>query len=251
MQRHAIADEHWERFEPFLCPPKQEKRGRPGKDARTVLNGILWILKTGAPWRDMPKTFGAWQTIYKHFNKWAQLSVWQEILAFFIQDADFEWVCIDGSYIKAHQHSAGARKEEGDQAIGRSRGGLTSKIHAAVDALGNPVKILLTGGQTHDSVVATELLENIEAEHVIADKAYDVNAILEEIEGRGSIPVIPAKKNRLKQRFYDKHLYKERHLVENFFCKIKECRRVATRYEKLAVTFSSMVLLAACLIWLR
>ncbi len=100
-------------------------------------------------------------------------------------------------------------------------------------------------------MVGTELFRNIQAEHVIADKAYDVNVILTEIEDRGAIPVIPPKKNRLKKPLYDKHLYKERHLVENSFCKIKECRRVATRHEKLAVTFSSMVLLAACLIGVR
>ncbi len=80
--------------------------------------------------------------------------------------------------------------------------------------------VLLTGGQIHDSVVVTELFRNIQAEHVIADKAYDVNAILTEIENRGAIPVIPPKKNRLKKPFYDKHLCKERHLVENSFCKI-------------------------------
>jgi len=113
------------------------------------------------------------------------------------------------------------------------------------------VRLQLTGGQVHDSVPALDILSGHTAQYVIADKAYDVDAIVAEVERRGAIAVIPPKRNRRHQRPYDKHLYKERHLVECFFCKIKEFRRIATRYEKLAITFLAMVTIAACLIWLR
>ena len=128
---------------------------------------------------------------------------------------------------------------------------MTTKIHAVVDALGNPVRLLLTGGQTHDSVPARKLLSGIIAEYVLADKAYDTDSLLVDVENRGITAVIPPRRNRRVQREYDKHLYKERHLIECFFCKLKEFRRVASRYEKLGSTFLAMVTIAACLIWMR
>lgn len=117
--------------------------------------------------------------------------------------------------------------------------------------MGNPVRLLLTGGQTHDSVPVRELLRGIVAEHLLADKAYDNDALIQDIEHRGINAVIPPKRNRRIQREYDRHLYKERHLIECFFCKIKEFRRVASRYEKLGQTFLAMVTIASCLIWMR
>lgn len=128
---------------------------------------------------------------------------------------------------------------------------MTTKIHAVVDALGNPVRLLLTGGQTHDSMPARKLLSGIIAEYVLADKAYDTDSLLVDVKNRGITAVIPPRRNRRVQREYDKHLYKERHLIECFFCKLKEFRRVASRYEKLSSTFLAMVTIAACLIWMR
>ena len=108
--RYHISDAQWERLEPLLCPARKERRGRPGKAARLMFDGIiLWILRTGAPWRDLPAEFGPWQTVYKRFNMWAKSSVWASILSNFAEDADFEVVMVDGSYIRAHQHSAGAK----------------------------------------------------------------------------------------------------------------------------------------------
>ncbi|WP_034641766.1 IS5/IS1182 family transposase, partial [Desulfovibrio inopinatus] len=94
-------------------------------------------------------------------------------------------------------------------------------------------------------------IQGLQAEFVAADKAYDCNSFISLIIGQNAKPVIPPKKNRRNQRKYDKHIYKERHLVECFFCKLKEFRRIATRYEKLQMTFLAMVTIASCLIWLR
>lgn len=119
------------------------------------------------------------------------------------------------------------------------------------DALGLPLKINLTGGQVHDSVPAVELLEGITSDYVLADRGYDSKEIVEFIEAQGAKPVIPPRKSNKVQRVYDHHIYRERHLIECLFNKIKHYRRVATRYEKLADNFRSMILLAFIMVWIR
>lgn len=111
--------------------------------------------------------------------------------------------------------------------------------------------MLLTGGHVHDSIPAGGLIDGLKAELFLADKAYDAERLAAQIIAQGAVPVIPSISNRRIQRDYDKHIYKERHLIECFFCKIKEFRRIATRYEKLAANFMTMVAIASCLIWLR
>jgi transposase len=128
---------------------------------------------------------------------------------------------------------------------------LTTKIHAVVDALGNPVALSLTPGQAADITQAEPLLAELEPEAIIADKGYDADAFVETLDERGITPVIPSKANRKEPRKTDFALYRERNLVERFFQKIKEYRGIATRYDKLASTFLSGVLLVSLLIWLN
>lgn len=116
--------------------------------------------------------------------------------------------------------------------------------------MGNPLRLRLTAGQIADITEAAALIEGIEAQSVIADKGYDANAFVDTIEAQGAQAVIPPRGNRLTQRTYDRHLYKDRNLVERFFCRLKQFRRVATRYEKLAQNFMSMLNLASAHIWL-
>ena len=127
---------------------------------------------------------------------------------------------------------------------------MSTKIHAAVDALGKPVRLILTPGQSSESQQAEALLAGFQADVVIADKGYDADAILSAIEAAGGKAVVPPKANRVVQRDYDKAVYKERNRVERFFQKIKNYRRIATRYERLAVTFLAMLHLVACVVWL-
>ncbi|MEO5346057.1 MAG: IS5 family transposase, partial [Magnetococcus sp. YQC-9] len=142
-------------------------------------------------------------------------------------------------------------KKNGPQAIGRSKGGLTTKIHASVDALGNPMKYILTGGQEADITQAHALIEGMNPDVVIADKGYDANHFVEAIEAKGAEPVIPPRSNRLNPREYDHHWYKDRNLVERFFNRIKQFRRIATRYEKLDKCFKAMIGLVCTMIWLE
>ncbi len=140
---------------------------------------------------------------------------------------------------------------QSEQALGRSRGGFTTKLHLVVDALGNAIRYILTGGQRHDISQAEALLQGLAFLRAIADKGYDSDDFLEFIAQLEAEAVIPPRSNRVEQREYDKHLYKERHLVECFINKIKWYRRVFTRYEKLASRYLAFVHFASTLVWLR
>ena len=144
------------------------------------------------------------------------------------------------------------RGEPEAEAIGRSKGGLSTKIHATTDALGNPLSFHLTPGQVCDLDRADRLLPNLVADTVLADKAYDADErVIQPLEAQGKTAVIPPKRNRKHQREYDKKLYKARHLIENFFAKLKQYRAIATRYDKRAVNFLGAIYLAASVIWLN
>lgn len=134
--------------------------------------------------------------------------------------------------------------------MGKSRGGLSTKIHAAVDALGNPVRLLLTPGQASEYVAAPALLEGFAPSAVLGDKGYDSAALRDTIRSMGAEPVIPPRKNRLAPIEVDWHSYKDRNLVERFFQKIKQFRRIATRYERLARNYQSLLCLVSAIVWL-
>ena len=144
------------------------------------------------------------------------------------------------------------QKGGGDEAIGRSRGGLSPKIHATVDALGNPTGFALSPGQAHDLDGADVLLPALAADTLIADKASDAEErVLEPLARAGRTAVIPPEANRKNPRPYDKDLDKARHLIENFFAKLKQFRAIATRYDKRATHFLAAVHLASSVIWLN
>ncbi len=131
------------------------------------------------------------------------------------------------------------------EALGRSRGGFTTKVHAAVDALGNPLKFTLTQGQRSDITQAKMLLEGYEPQAFIGDKGYDSQPFLDELKERDIEIVVPPRKNRKEQRDYDRNLYKDRNKVERFFNRIKHYRRIATRYDKTARNYLAFVHVAA------
>jgi len=154
---------------------------------------------------------------------------------------------------------AGGKRGQVEQALGRSRGGFSTKIHLIVDGLGNPLGFLLTGGERHDVSQAPTLLRESIADrsilghttYVIADRAYDAQGFLDLIDELGATAVIPPRRNRTTPRTYDIHLYKERHLVECAINKLKYYRRIFSRFDKLASRFLGFLSLAAALIWLR
>ncbi|RXZ80403.1 IS5 family transposase [Paenibacillaceae bacterium] len=251
-RRYEIHDDQWEIIKPLLPAERKRQGGRPAKNNRMMLNAMLWIARTGAPWRDLPDYYGSWKSVYTRFRRWQMAGIWDQILAHVSIEPDFENVMIDATIVRVHQHGSGAKGGKQFQAIGRSRGGLTTKIHAIVDALGNPLRFELTGGQSHDCVTGFEMLKSMDltGTNVLADRAYDTNAIVNHLSEQQAQIVIPSKKSRLVQRPCDWSLYKERHAVECFFNKIKHYRRIATRFDKLACSYKAFLALVSIMVWL-
>jgi len=144
-----------------------------------------------------------------------------------------------------------AQRGQQSQKFGRSKGGFSTKVHATADSLGCPTKFILTGGNESDYTQALPLIEEQQADYVLADKGYDSQAIVDAINLKGAEPVISSRALRKMPREYDRHIYKERNAIERMFNKIKQFRRVATRYDKLAVAYISFLHVAATVVWLR
>lgn len=193
---------------------------------RLVVEAMLYRMRVGCPWRDLPVSFGCWNSIYQQFNRWSSQNKLMQIFKILVQEPDLEWEFIDGSIIKAHQHSAGLPNKE-EQAIGKSVAGNTTKIHMAVDAHGLPIDFEITGGEVHDCKIAPEFIEKLpNAEHTVADKGYDSEEVRDIIRK------------------------KSRHLVKNLFARIKHFRAVATRFDKLKRNYASVVAMACAFLWL-
>ncbi|MDI3302327.1 MAG: IS5 family transposase [Burkholderia multivorans] len=248
MARRLLRDDQYDRIEGLL-PGRAGCRGRPAANNREFVEAVLWIARTGSPWRDLPEEFGCWNSVYRRFARWAQAGVWHGVFATLAGDTDFEEVFIDSTIVRAHQHAAGAPKKRAI-ALGRSRGGLGTKIYALVDGLGMLAKFRLTGGQAGDSPEALPLLGELQPRSVAADRAYDTDALIAHLSSLDATAVIPSRCNRREQRALDKDLYRSRNLVERFFARIKQFRRIATRYEKLSERFASFVAVTASFIWL-
>lgn len=208
-------------------------------------------MRTGIQWRDLPERFGRWNSVFKRFNLWSKKGVLQKWFQSISSDNDPEWLFIDGSIVKAHQDSSGAASSS-DEAIGKSRGGSTTKIHLAVDSGGLPVYFEISGGQINDIIHAQSLVSAAPKScSVTADKGYDSDNFRAFIKANGSIANIPRKENsKAGNGHMDWCLYKYRHLVENAFLRIKRFRGIATRYDKLARNYASNVALAFVIMWL-
>ncbi len=251
MTRYGLRDDEWERIKGLL-PGKVGDVGVTAQDNRRFVEAVLYRYRAGIPWRDLPERFGGWKNTHRRFSRWAKTGVWHRVFQHLAADADNEYAMIDSTIVRAHQHSAGAPKKDEDQAIGLSRGGLSTKIHTLVDALGNPLAFVLSPGQAHDLVGADALLPQMAADLLIADRAFDADKRVREIlAAAGKSAVIPPRLNRLVPPEFDRELYKARHLIENFFCKLKQFRAIATRYDKTARNFLAAIHLAAAIIWLN
>ena len=247
MPRLMLADEYWSKLSTIFSQINIYNK----PNLRLYVEGMLYRIRAGCPWRELPSAFGSWNSIYKKFKAWSAQGKWLKFFEAMVQDPDMEWLFIDGSYVRAHQHSAGAATEDAE-AIGKSRGGNTTKIHLPVDACGFPVAFEITGGEIHDCTAAPVLLAKTpDAETVVGDKGYDSQPVRDQVVEQGGKPVIPRRKNsKVSNGDIDWNLYKYRHLVENAFARLKHFRGVATRYDKLKRNFVSVVALACAFIWL-
>jgi transposase len=251
LRRNMLRDDQWERVKNLL-PGRAGTVGVTAKDNRLFLEALLYRYRIGAPWRDLPDCFGNWRVLHTRFSRWATSGVLAKVFNELASDADNECAMIDSTIVRAHQHSSVAIVNREAQAIGRSKGGLSTKIHTVVDALGNPISFFLTPGQACDLDGSDKLLPGLEAKTILADKAYDADArVIEPLLADGKEIVIPPKANRKTPRTYDKEIYKARHLIENFFCKLKQFRAIATRYDKTSRNFLAAIYLVSATIWLN
>lgn len=254
MRRYALRDDQWDRIKDIL-PGREESVGVTAKDNRLFVEAVLYRYRAGIPWRDLPERFGDFRVIHTRHTRWSEKGVWKKVFEILAKDADNEYAMIDSTIVRAHQHIAGAKKKDpnDDQAIGRSKGGLSTKIHTLCDALGNPTGFYLTPGQDHDLKGADALMDEItKGDALLADKAYDADErVRQKLKEKGCMAVIPPKSNRKTPPDYDKDIYKERHLIENFFARLKQYRAIATRYDKTALNFLGAIYLAAIVIWLN
>ncbi len=270
MNRHELTDDQWARIQPLLPPMRSGQAGRPDHDHRRILNGMLWLAKTGVPWRDLPDRYGPWKTVANRFYRWRQAGIWQRVFAALLQEADhrgpLDWTLhfIDSTSVRVHQHAAGAHKgdESQEEAVGRSRGGLTTKIHLRADGQGRPMALLLSAGQRHDTIMFVPLLQSgrvkragrgrprSRPERVVADKGYTSQQVRSYCRQPGIGATIPSRRNQRPTPRFNRVVYRERNRVERLVNRFKQFRRVATRYEKRAVNYLAMVTLAAVTMWL-
>ncbi|RCG13691.1 IS5 family transposase [Streptomyces reniochalinae] len=301
MRRHELSDAQWQKIESLL-----PVNGRPGgqwADHRRVINGVLFRARTGVPWPDLPERYGPWQTVYERHRRWSADGTWQRILATLQIEADAadpdgalerklddEWaVNIDSTTCRAHQHAAGARhrpprlpakgggarvEADGREALGRSRGGLTSKVHLLADDRARPLVWRTSPGQRGDSPMFVPVLEELRIrrrgpgrprsrpDRLRGDKAYSSRGNRAYLRRRGIKATIAQpddqRANRRRQGraggrppAFDKDQYRHRSAVERCVNKWKQYRAVASRYDKRDYIFNGTLAVTAINIWLR
>ena len=243
-----LSDEQWRRIEPRL---PTDVRGVERADDRRVISGIVHVLKSGCRWCDCPPEYGPSTTIYNRFVRWARRGIWENLF----RELAGKGRSADTQMIELHARESPPicrRRKRGEQkqAVGRSRGGRNTKIHALADVKGRLIAILLTGGEAHDCPVADRLIRRVRrAKRMLGDKAYDSAELREELDEHATKSVIPNRSNRKQPFSFSARLYKLRWRIEAAFNRLKDFRRVATRYDRLARNYLASVCLAAALAW--
>ncbi|MDN3297606.1 IS5 family transposase [Streptomyces ficellus] len=279
--RLVITDAMWDRIEPLM--PADPARGRRWADHRRTLEAIAWKYRSCSPWRDLPIELGSFQTAHKRLIRWAVDGTWERILGALLAAADdgddVDWtVSVDSTVCRAHQHSAGARKrgrpgrsEPEDHALGRSRGGLSTKVHLASDSRARPLGIHVTAGQAGDAPAFEAVMARIRIPRsgpgrprtrpttVLADRAYSSRAIRGHLRRRGIRAVIPQPADQIGHRLrrgraggrppsFDAEKYKERNAVERCIARLKQWRGLVLRTDKLAIAYQAALHVASILI---
>jgi transposase len=211
------------------------------------------VPRSGTRWHDLPERYGKYKSVHARFMRWARAGVWERTFADLVADKKNQHLMIDSTIVRAHQQAATDRKRGGseDKALGRSRGGLSTKVHLLADEAGLPIAFRITAGQAAEFAQAVALLEGRQAEAVIANKGYDSTEIVTTIEALGAVAVIPPRRNWKQPRSYDRALYKQRNFIERCFNRLKQFRRFSKRYCRNIEAFRSCTALACAWISLQ
>ena len=267
MSRYNLTDREWNAIRTFLPAERPKRAGRPWNPHRRVIDGILWVLHTGSAWADVPGDFGRYKTIYNRFRRWTREGLWDRVFQKLIRLRDAHgkinrtlW-CVDSTVIRAHRVAAGAQKDRNSSeenawknALGRSRGGYSTKLHIATDKKGLPLAMTATPGQSGETPELKNVLAAIplslhrkskRPKSLAGDKAYSAKSTRSYLNRKGICDVIPKRANETRQKRFRKATYRQRNIVERVIGWLKESRRVATRYEKTVDNYLAMVKIAA------
>lgn len=224
--------------------------GRPPKDDKLMVEAMCFVLRTGLPWRDLPAEFGPWKSVYTRWRRWCRTGLWAHLFKKIAGRGFGQIRSMDTTCIKVHAHGANPAGGQQAQAMGRTKGGLNTKLAMIVDALGRPVAMQLAPGNRHDLKACAGLWSEQRGGWLVADRAFDSDKLREALAAHGIFTCIPLKAGRRKTYHFNPSLYAHRHTVENANARLKRFRRIGTRYDKLAETFLGFILLAASLDWL-
>ena len=285
-RRFEITDDEWERLAPVL-PTTTPRRGGRWRDHRQVLNGILFRVRTGVPWRDLPERYGPWETVYKRFARWQTDGTWARIEAALRHPGGWDRGAglarpdrLDGGQGPparrwGQEKGSPSIQASRQQALGRSRGGLTTKLHTVCDGRGRNLATRLTPGQDADTTQLVGLVDQVRVarpggrgrprqrpDHLTGDKAYSSRANRAALHARHIRHTIPERDDQKTNRArrgagggrppsFDRARYRQRNQVERLMNRRKQFRAVATRFDKLAVRYQATVCVADIFIWLR
>ncbi len=218
-----------------------------------MVEAMLYMLRTGLPWRDLPAVYGPWSSVYTRWRRWCQCGLWARVLQLLAQRTIGALRFVDASHIKVHQDASNPAGGQQRQAIGRTKGGLNTKLTAWVDGRRRAPQLSLAAGQRADVRVATQPRwpGKLRGTIAVADKGYDSDAFRAQLRCRKVQPCIPPRANRRHPVRWHRGHYRRRYKIENFFQRVKRYRRIGTRYDKRDLYFLSFVHLAAIVDWLK
>ncbi|GAB5387845.1 MAG: IS5 family transposase [Alphaproteobacteria bacterium] len=254
--RFDLTDKQWASLQPLLPPTRQ---GGKQADDRKTINGILYVLKMGIPWGDLPSRYGPHTTCYNRLRRW-QKTVYlagsvsgtsSRISSHDLDDRQYEYKGTPGGS-RGAKTGLSSDERVAAEAIGRSQGGRITKINAICDERGRLRRLLLTPGNRHDMIAVWEQMNDSppDVQTFISDKGYYSQELREELEAAGLQVITPARGTDDGFREHEKELYKTRNLVERCFNTLKDNRRIATRCDKLASVFQSFICIAAIKQWI-
>jgi transposase len=236
-----ITEAQYERIKDVL--PKQ--RGNVRMSNLQVLNAVLYVAEQGCQWRGLPQRFGRWHTVYTRLNRWSKNGVLDRVFEKRQREQivriKIEAFALDSTSVKVHPDGTGARKKNGPQSIGKSRGGWNTKVHLVAADARTAITFALSPGQAHDAPEGRELLRDLgpmpEGLPMLMDRAYEGEETRQLVLSLGMIPVVPPRSNRIEPWEYDRVLYRKRNEIERLFRRLKGFRRIFSRFEKLDVLF--------------